>query len=107
LGVDGAGDFDEEAEMCVGQVTPIVHFPLGGAVFNERAQILSSELVEEERPIQGLWGAGEITGRIHWDNRLGGSSLLGCVVFGQIAGEQAARSALKADARIQMGVEEY
>ncbi|KAK4038818.1 FAD binding domain-containing protein [Parachaetomium inaequale] len=98
LGVAGAGDIDEEAEVCVGSVTPIVHFTMGGAVFNERAQILSSELGEEEKPIQGLWGAGEITGGIHGDNRLGGSSLLECVVFGRIAGEQAAQSALKAGA---------
>jgi flavocytochrome c len=98
LGVDGSGGVDEDAEVCVGRVTPIVHFTMGGAVFNERAQILSSELGEEEKPIQGLWGAGEITGGIHGDNRLGGSSLLECVVFGRIAGEQAAQAVLKTGA---------
>ncbi|KAK4153354.1 FAD binding domain-containing protein [Chaetomidium leptoderma] len=97
LGVDGA-DIDDEAEVCVGWVTPVVHFTMGGAVINEQAQILASELGEEQRPIQGLWGAGEVTGGIHGDNRLGGSSLLECVVFGRIAGEQAARATLKADA---------
>jgi flavocytochrome c len=85
--LDGEGD----VEVCVGRVTPIVHFTMGGAVFNERAQILRSDLGEEEKPIEGLWGAGEITGGLHGDNRLGGSSLLECVVFGRIAGEQAAR----------------
>ena len=95
LGVE-RGDIDEEAEVCVGRVTPIVHFTMGGAVFNEQAQVLSSELGEEEKPIPGLWAAGEITGGIHGDNRLGGSSLLECVVFGRIAGEEAARVALKA-----------
>jgi flavocytochrome c len=98
LGVDESGGVDEDAEVCVGRVTPIVHFTMGGAVFNERAQILSSELGEEEKPIQGLWGAGEITGGIHGDNRLGGSSLLECVVFGRIAGEQAAQAVLKTGA---------
>jgi len=96
LGVDGNGDVDGEAEVCVGRVTPIVHFTMGGAVFNERAQVLASELGEEERPIGGLWAAGEITGGIHGDNRLGGSSLLECVVFGRIAGEQAAQAVLRA-----------
>ncbi|KAG7284068.1 hypothetical protein NEMBOFW57_010428 [Staphylotrichum longicolle] len=96
LGADG--EFDEDAEVCVGRVTPIVHFTMGGAVFNEQAQILSSELGEEEKPIGGLWGAGEITGGIHGDNRLGGSSLLECVVYGRIAGEQAAKAALQARA---------
>jgi succinate dehydrogenase/fumarate reductase flavoprotein subunit len=40
--------------------------------------------------VEGLWAAGEITGGLHGDNRLGGSSLLECVVFGRIAGEEAA-----------------
>lgn len=92
-------DVDEgEAEVCVGRVTPIVHFTMGGAVFNEKAQVLASELGEEEKPIEGLWAAGEITGGIHGDNRLGGSSLLECVVFGRIAGEQAAKWASQAKA---------
>ncbi|KAK4187471.1 putative fumarate reductase flavoprotein subunit [Podospora australis] len=81
-----------EQEVLVGRVTPITHFTMGGAVFNEHAQLLASELGgEEEKPIQGLWGAGEITGGLHGDNRLGGSSLLECVVFGRIAGEEAAK----------------
>jgi succinate dehydrogenase/fumarate reductase flavoprotein subunit len=95
LGVE-TGEVDEDAEVCVGRVTPIVHFTMGGAVFNERAQVLASELGDEQRPIGGLWAAGEITGGIHGDNRLGGSSLLECVVFGRIAGEQAAQAALGA-----------
>ncbi|KAK3305445.1 FAD binding domain-containing protein [Chaetomium strumarium] len=97
LGAEGA-DIDEDAEVCVGRVTPIVHFTMGGAVFNEQAQVLASELGEPQKPIPGLWAAGEITGGIHGDNRLGGSSLLECVVFGRIAGEQAAQSALKGGA---------
>ena len=96
LGVHDDGEVDGEAEVCVGRITPIVHFTMGGAVFDERAQVLASELGEEERPIGGLWAAGEITGGIHGDNRLGGSSLLECVVFGRIAGEQAAQAVLRA-----------
>jgi flavocytochrome c len=97
LGAEG-GEIDDDAEVCIGRVTPIVHFTMGGAVFNEKALVLSSEIGEEEKPIQGLWAAGEITGGIHGDNRLGGSSLLECVVFGRIAGEQASQAALKAEA---------
>ncbi|KAJ4416611.1 hypothetical protein N0V85_002212 [Neurospora sp. IMI 360204] len=96
LGVSNAGALDEDAEVCVGRLTPIVHFTMGGAVFNEHAQVLSSELGEEQKPIQGLWAAGEITGGIHGDNRLGGSSLLECVVFGRIAGAHAADVAKRA-----------
>lgn len=89
---------DGTKEVCVGRVTPITHFTMGGAVFNDRAQILRSKLEDDEgeKAIEGLWGAGEITGGLHGDNRLGGSSLLECVVFGRIAGEQAAEAAVKA-----------
>ncbi|KAK0724708.1 FAD binding domain-containing protein [Lasiosphaeris hirsuta] len=79
------------AEVYIGWVTPIVHFTMGGAVINNHAQVLASDLGEPQRVIPGIWAAGEITGGIHGDNRLGGSSLLECVVFGRIAGEMAAR----------------
>ncbi|KAK4229228.1 fumarate reductase [Podospora fimiseda] len=86
-----------EKEVCVGRVTPITHFTMGGAVFNEKAQVLKSKLGDggDETAIGGLWAAGEITGGLHGDNRLGGSSLLECVVFGRIAGEQAAAEVVK------------
>ncbi|KAJ5018756.1 Fumarate reductase 1 [Colletotrichum sp. SAR 10_99] len=85
-----AGEGNREQEVCVGRVTPITHFTMGGASFNLKAQVLR----ENNTAIEGLWAAGEITGGIHGDNRLGGSSLLECVVFGRIAGQQAAKSAL-------------
>lgn len=34
--------------------------------------------------------SGEVTGGVHGHNRLAGSSLLECVVFGRLAGEKAA-----------------
>ena len=90
LGV-GNGEVNGEEEVCVGSVTPITHFTMGGVVFDERARVLRTELGEEpQMAIGGVWAAGEITGGIHGDNRLGGSSLLECVVFGRIAGEEAA-----------------
>ncbi|KAI6382693.1 hypothetical protein MCOR25_000504 [Pyricularia grisea] len=81
-------DADGDKEVCVGQVTPITHFTMGGAAINDKAQVLS--YTAAGKPIKGLWAAGEITGGLHGDNRLGGSSLLECVVYGRIAGEQAA-----------------
>jgi succinate dehydrogenase/fumarate reductase flavoprotein subunit len=33
-----------------------------------------------------LFAAGEVTGGVHGANRLGGNSLLECVVFGRLAG---------------------
>jgi hypothetical protein len=42
-------------------------------------------------PINGLYAAGEIAGGVHGNNRLGGNSLLDCVVFGRVAGKHAAQ----------------
>lgn len=95
--LDLDGEIDPEAEVCVGRVTPITHFTMGGALINEKSQVLAAVPGDDEsteKPINGLWAAGEITGGIHGDNRLGGSSLLECVVFGRIAGEEAAKAAL-------------
>lgn len=87
---------DDEQEVCIGQVTPITHFTMGGAAINDQGQILASASSGQDlEPVEGLWAAGEITGGLHGDNRLGGSSLLECVVFGRTAGEQAAAYAQK------------
>merc|ERR1719157_437418 len=37
-------------------------------------------------PIKGLYCAGEVAGGVHGNNRLGGNSLLDCVVFGRVTG---------------------
>lgn len=41
-------------------------------------------------PIPGLFVAGEVAGGLHGANRLGGNSMLECVVFGRRAGRNAA-----------------
>ncbi|KAI0436698.1 FAD binding domain-containing protein [Xylaria telfairii] len=89
------GEANRDQEVVVGTVTPVTHFTMGGVAFNTKAQVLGKKgdgLV----PIDGVWAAGEITGGIHGDNRLGGSSLLECAVFGRIAGAQAAKSLVNA-----------
>lgn len=75
-----------ESVVFVGTVTPIVHYTMGGVLINEKSEVLT----KDGKRIEGVWAAGEITGGIHGDNRLGGSSLLECVVFGRIAGDQCA-----------------
>lgn len=82
---------DADAEVYIGQVTPVTHFTMGGAAINTRANVLRQD-GESMVPVLGIWAAGEITGGVHGDNRLGGSSLLECVVFGRTAGTAAAAS---------------
>lgn len=79
-------DVKPESVAYVGKVTPVLHFTMGGVLFNDDAQVLD----EQGEPIRGLWAAGEVTGGLHGQNRLGGSSLLECAVFGRIAGNGAA-----------------
>lgn len=76
-----------ESVVYVGRITPAIHFTMGGVVISPGAEVLN----EEGKAIQGLWAAGEVTGGVHGENRLGGSSLLECVVFGRRAGKEAAR----------------
>ncbi|KAI5285757.1 hypothetical protein KEM52_002302, partial [Ascosphaera acerosa] len=78
---------DEQTPVVVGRITPVVHFTMGGVTIDSDAAVLDGQ----GKAIEGLWAAGEITGGLHGDNRLGGSSLLECVVFGRRAGDQAAR----------------
>ncbi|ORY60993.1 FAD binding domain-containing protein [Pseudomassariella vexata] len=89
-----AGEANRDEEVCVGKVTPVTHFTMGGVVFNKDAQVLGKKN-DETVPVKGLWAAGEITGGIHGANRLGGSSLLECAVFGRIAGAGVAKAVAK------------
>ncbi|EDO14782.1 hypothetical protein Kpol_370p10 [Vanderwaltozyma polyspora DSM 70294] len=77
------GDVTGETEVYVGEITPVIHFTMGGARINERAEVLNSR---GTRTARGLYAAGEVSGGVHGANRLGGSSLLECAVFGRIAG---------------------
>ena len=64
-----------------------VHHTMGGLNTNVKAQCLDWT----GAVIPRLYAAGEITGGIHGTNRVGGNAVLDCFVFGQIAGENAAR----------------
>ena len=62
----------------VGVVQPVLHYTMGGLAVDEEGRVMG----EDMQPISGLYAAGEIMGGVHGENRLGGSSLLDCVVFG-------------------------
>jgi len=76
-------DFDNEV-FFAGTVTPVLHYCMGGITIDTEGNVLD----ENKRPIPGLHAAGEVTGGVHGDNRLGGNSLLECTVFGTIVGKK-------------------
>jgi len=68
-------------------VGPGIHHCMGGVKINTEAQVISTD----GNPIPGLYACGEVTGGIHGANRLGGNAVADIVVFGRIAGENAAK----------------
>lgn len=70
---------------CV-PLSPTLHHTMGGVKINTEAQVLR----EDGSVIPGLYAAGEVTGGIHGSNRVGGNALTDGVVFGRIAGRNAA-----------------
>lgn len=77
-------DQDDAATFYVGHVTPVLHYCMGGLKIDPAGLVLN----DHGLPIGGLYAAGEVTGGVHGDNRLGGNSLLECTVFGRVVGEQ-------------------
>jgi succinate dehydrogenase/fumarate reductase flavoprotein subunit len=61
-------------------IYPTLHYQNGGLEFNDKG----------ETTLPGLYVAGEVGGGIHGENRLMGNSLLDIIVFGRIAGKNAA-----------------
>jgi len=67
-----------------GTVTPVLHYCMGGITIDTEGNVLD----EDNMPIPGLHAAGEVSGGVHGNNRLGGNSLLECTVFGSIVGKK-------------------
>merc|ERR1712107_309688 len=68
-------------------ITPVIHYCMGGLAIDEKSRVLDPK----NRVIEGLYAAGEVAGGVHGNNRLGGNSLLDCVVFGRVAAEDCAK----------------
>merc|ERR1712032_1156234 len=66
-------------------ITPVLHYCMGGVKISEKCEVMNKTSV-----IPGLFAAGEVAGGVHGKNRLGGNSLGECVVFGRVAGAEAA-----------------
>lgn len=65
------------------EVAPGSHTWLGGLQID----------TDGRTPLPGLWAAGETAGGIHGGNRIGGSALSSALVFGRLAGREAAAAA--------------
>ena len=73
----------DPAQECI-PVRPGIHYTMGGIYAN----------LNTETPLPGLYAAGECASNgIHGANRLGSNSLVDIIVFGKLAGEQAAQYA--------------
>jgi len=80
----GEWKFDDFFHVAI--MTPVLHYTMGGIEIDPESRVLD----RNHKPIPGLFAAGEVAGGVHGANRLGGSSLLGCVVFGRVSGDSAA-----------------
>ncbi|MFT6977685.1 MAG: fumarate reductase flavoprotein subunit [Shewanella psychromarinicola] len=73
------------------KVAPGIHHTMGGVAIDTDTSVLDLQ----SNPIVGLFAAGEVTGGVHGFNRLGGNAIADTVVFGRIAGDNAAKHALE------------
>ncbi|PNV65959.1 flavocytochrome c [Rubneribacter badeniensis] len=89
---DGAADEFGRTEGCIAfaegamyaiKVAPGIHHEMGGVKINEKCEALDAS----GNPIAGLYAAGEVTGGIHGDNRIGGNAVCDIIVFGKNVGE--------------------
>jgi succinate dehydrogenase / fumarate reductase, flavoprotein subunit len=74
------------------EVAPTAHYSMGGVVVDPDTAATE---------VRGLYAAGEVTAGLHGANRLGGNSLAETVVFGRIAGEQAARHSAELNVQLR------
>ena len=68
------------------KVAPAPHSSLGGVVIDSQCHVLASD----GSVVPGVFACGEVTGGIHGLNRLGGNGGTAAMVFGTIAGREAA-----------------
>ena len=71
--------FDLNDYIYVGVITPSLHYCMGGLTMTQNGELIKTD----GKIMNGLFGAGEVTGGVHGGNRLGGNSLMDCAVFGR------------------------
>lgn len=78
----------QPGNMYAIKVAPGIHHEMGGIKINVDNQALG----EGDEPIKGLYAAGEVSGGIHGNNRIGGNAVCDITVFGKNAGEVVAKA---------------
>merc|ERR1712066_669327 len=84
-------------QFYVAIITPVIHYCMGGL-----ETTVLGECVKSGKALPGLYVAGEAAGGVHGNNRLGGNSLLDCVVFGRVAGRNCAKYMFGADGKFKL-----
>lgn len=74
----------EKAPFYSGRIVMARHHTMGGVIIDTQTHVLD----RQGKVIPGLDAAGEITGRIHGTNRVGGNASADIFTFGRIAGAQ-------------------
>merc|ERR1719486_1383928 len=87
------GDKVAAEPFYVAIITPVIHYCMGGLEIDVNSSVIDGN----GKAIPGLHSAGEVAGGVHGNNRLGGNSLLDCVVFGRVAGRHCAKYMLGDD----------
>jgi flavocytochrome c len=77
-----------QAPFYAMRLLPKVHHCMGGVRINPSAQAID---IATDKPVPGLYAAGEATGGVHGAVRLGSCATLDCLFFGRIAGMNAAK----------------
>jgi succinate dehydrogenase / fumarate reductase flavoprotein subunit len=74
------------------EVAPTAHYSMGGVWV---------EAESHRTDVEGLYAVGECATGLHGANRLGGNSLVECIVFGRIVGAEAARWSASLDVQVR------
>ena len=73
------------------RIAPGVHHTMGGVTINTETCVLDSQ----KQTLNGAFAAGEVVGGIHGGNRIGGNAVADIIIFGILAGRNAARFSMK------------
>lgn len=78
----------EQGPWYLSEMVPKVHHCMGGINTDMKSRALD---IENDQPIPGLYAAGEAAGGVHGAVRLGSCAVTDCLVYGRIAGREAAK----------------